>query len=64
VNRIESQSNLYTDMVVSHLRSQIVAMHNVLETIERTHNYEDDYIAESIKTVETELRRLRKYIEA
>ena len=51
------------DMITSHLRSQIVALHNVLETIERTHVCEDDYIRETMRTAENEIRRLRKYME-
>ena len=63
MNRTVNPSSLYLDMITSHLRSQIVALHNVLETIERTHVCEDDYIRETMKTAENEIRRLRKYME-
>ena len=63
MSRLDQQSRPYLDMVASHLRSQIVVLHNTLETIERTHDYEEDYIIESFKTVENELRRLRKFID-
>jgi len=53
----------YLEMVVSHIRGQIVLLESVLETIERTHSYDGDYIRESIKTAESELRRLRKLID-
>ena len=52
----------YMDLVVSHLRLQITSLNNVLETVERTNSYEDEYIQESMKTVEHELHRLRKFI--
>ncbi len=60
-NRLNTTSP-YLDMVVSHLRLQITSLNSVLETVERTHTYEDEYIRESIKTVEKELHRLRKFI--
>ena len=62
IPRLGTQASPYLDMVVSHLRSQIVALHTTLETIERTRDYEDEYIRESIKTVERELHRLRKFV--
>ena len=52
----------YMDMVVSHLRLQIASLNNVLETVERMHSYEDEYVQESMKTVEHELHCLRKFI--
>ena len=64
MGRLRSSSTQYLDMIVSQLRSQIVTMHNILELIERTHSYEDDYIISSIKMVEIELRRLRSFINS
>ena len=55
-------SNLYLDMVVSHLREQVITLHKILESVERSHSYDDEFINESIKSVESELRRLRKLI--
>jgi len=52
------------DMVASHLRAQIVTLHNVLESMERHSSYREEYIIESIKSAENELRRLRKSIES
>lgn len=63
-NRLVNKESPYLDLVASHLRSQIVMLNNVLETIERNHNYEDDYISESIRTVEQGLRRLRRFVNA
>ena len=62
MNQLANKESPYLDLVASYLRSQIVMLHNVLETIERNHNYEDDYIYESIRAVEQELRRLRRFV--
>ena len=61
MNRLVNSSP-YVDVVASHLRSQIVTLHNILETIERTADYQDEYIQTSLKTVEKELNRLRKFV--
>ncbi len=61
INRLPSTP--FLEMVVSHIRGQIVLLESVLVTIERTHNYDGDYIKESIRTAETELRRLRRLID-
>lgn len=55
-------NGLYMDLVTSHLRRQITDLNSVLDTVERTNNYQDDFVQESIKTVERELHRLRKFI--
>ena len=55
-------SSPYLEMVVSHLKEQLSKLQMVVEAIERNHGYEEDYIHESIKSVESELRRLRKLI--
>jgi hypothetical protein len=62
MNRLVNKESPYLDLVASHLRSQIMTMNSVLETIERNHSYEDDYIRESLRTVEQELRRLRRFV--
>jgi len=64
VNRFDKASSPLIDKVASNLRTQIINLHNILETIERTHQYEDGFIVESLKESETELRRLRKFIES
>ena len=55
---------IYLDLVVSQLRSGIVKLSHVLVTIEGMHDYHDDYIKETLKTVETEIKRIRKFIDA
>lgn len=64
MNRLYNPSGGYQDLIASHLRSQIVALHHVLEMIERTTSYQDDYIISSIRTVENDLRRIRNIIES
>jgi hypothetical protein len=61
-SRLVNKGSPYLDLVAYHLRSQIMMMTSMLETIERNHSYEDDYIRESIRTVEQELRRLRRFV--
>lgn len=51
------------DRIASHLRSQIIVLHNVLGMIEHLNCYESNHISSSIKTVERELRRLRHIVK-
>ena len=60
--RIIYESNRYLEMITSQLRSQIVILSDVLQTIERTHRYDDEYIEQSLRSVEIEINRLRKTI--
>jgi hypothetical protein len=62
MSQLSPVPNQYLDMVVSHLRLQITALNQVLETMEQTHTYADEYIRLTIKSVEIELNRLRKDI--
>jgi hypothetical protein len=55
-------AGLYMDLVMSHLRRQINELNAIVDNVERTSDYKDDYVQESIKTVERELHRLRKFI--
>ena len=54
---------IYLDLVVSWLRSEVARLIHVLKTIEDTGDYHDEFINESIKTVESGLRRIRKFIQ-
>lgn len=56
--------NIYLDFVASWLRSQVAELSRALMMIEETHDYHNDSINESLRTVESELRRIRKFIEA
>lgn len=64
MNWLTKPKKLYLDMVVSWLRSEIAKLSHVLMTIEDAQNYHNDFLIETIKTTETELRRIRKFIEA
>lgn len=64
MNRFEKSSSPMIDKVASNLRTQIINLHNILDSIERTHQYEDGYIRESLRESENELRRLRKFLES
>ena len=58
-----SDNNLFGQFL-SWLRSEIAKLTHVLTIIEETHDYNDEYIHESIKAAETGLRRIRKFIDA
>jgi len=60
-SRMPSNTNL--DLVVSHLREQVTRLHKTVESIERQSNCQEEHISQSIKSVESELRRLRKLID-
>ncbi|MCA9404457.1 MAG: hypothetical protein KC897_11785 [Candidatus Omnitrophica bacterium] len=64
MQRFDYSSGPYVDRVASDLRTQIINLHNILETIERTRRYTDDFILQSLKQTEGDLRRLRKFIES
>ena len=48
------------DFVASHLRSQLNRLQNVLDNIEEENKVECDFAAQSLKEVETGLRKIRK----
>ena len=56
-------SNLYKDVVGNYLRAQISTLNRVLESVE-SQTYEADYVHETLKSVEVQIRRLRKFIDA
>jgi len=64
LNWLTKPQRIYIDLVVSWLRSEIARLNNTLETIERTQDYNDEYVKESIKIATIEMRRIRKFINA
>ena len=58
---VRTMSSLQKDFVASSLRSQVAALHDVLETIEDSDQCGDVCVTESIKRVEKELRRVRRF---
>lgn len=63
MNRFQQAASPEIDKVASNIRTQIINLHTVLETIERTHYYGDSFTIEALKEAENELRRLRKFIQ-
>lgn len=57
-------NKIYLELVISWLRTEIERLSGVLATIERTQNYHEDYIFESIKSTEVAIRQIRKFIDA
>ena len=57
---VKTMSSLQKDFIASFLRSQVVALQRVLETIENSERSENVYAMESIKRVDKELHRFRK----
>ncbi len=58
---VKSQK-IYLELIVSWLRSEIAKLTHILETIEQTDDYHSEFVNESLKSAEVELRRLRKFI--
>ena len=63
VNRIPFENNLELDFIVTHLRAQASSLHNVVDTIERTHHYQNDYVRETLKIIEAEIKKLKRFID-
>ena len=57
---MNTMSGLRKDYVASYLRSQVGSLSAVLDQIENSNCKEDDFVRESLKRVEMQLRRLRK----
>ena len=52
------------ELVSKWIKSEIVRLEEIFNTIEKTHNYYDDYVQESIKKSELDIRQIRKFIES
>ncbi len=60
---MQTKTSLHKDYVASFLKAQLVTLGQVLDNIEHFNASEQDYTVESLKRVETEVRRLRKFLE-
>ncbi|MCK4917350.1 MAG: hypothetical protein KAS51_03970 [Candidatus Omnitrophica bacterium] len=60
MNNVKMMSSLQKDFVASFLRSQLVSLRGVLETIENSGRIEGSYVKEFLNRVEKELRQARK----
>ena len=58
---VKSQK-IYLELICSWLRSEIAKLTHILEAIEQTDDYQSEFIVNSLKLSEGEIRRLRKFI--
>jgi glutamine amidotransferase-like uncharacterized protein len=56
-------SGIHMDYVVSYLRAQLGTINGVLQCIENTNGMEVSYIKESLKRVESDIKKVRKVFE-
>jgi len=61
---VKTMSSLQSDFVASSLRSQLVTLQNILNDIESSQSIEDVYVEGSLRRVEKELCRLRKFFSS
>ena len=57
---MQSMSMMRKDFVASYLRSQLNRLQDVLDNIEEESKVECDFATDSLKEVETSLRKIRK----
>jgi len=61
---MKTMSSLQSDFVASSLRSQLVTLQNILNDIESSQRVEDVYVEGSLRRVEKELCRLRRFFNS
>ncbi len=61
---VKTMSSLQSGFVASSLRSQLVTLQNILSHIESSQKIEDVYVEESLRRVEKELCRLRRFFSS
>ena len=61
---VKTMSSLQSDFVASFLRSQLITLQNILNDIESAQGIEDVYVEGSLRRVEKELCRLRKFFSS
>ena len=52
------------ELVSKWIRSEIIRLKEILNTIEKNNNYHDAYVQESMKKSELDIRQIRKFIES
>ena len=57
-------SGLHKDFFASHIRSQIDILKLVLLNIENSESFEFEYVAESLRKVESDVHRVRNFLKA
>lgn len=63
MNRIFQPSNVETDFLVARLRTQVDNLCEVIVSVEADLIGSDSRIYESIKAIESELKKTRKYVQ-
>ncbi|MCA9408525.1 MAG: hypothetical protein KC733_07540 [Candidatus Omnitrophica bacterium] len=60
---LEQNTGQDFDLVASRLRSQIRELSRLINTIEQSNIFERSYFCQSLKTIEQEIRIIRKSLE-
>ena len=60
---MEDMSTLHKDYLASGLRSQVGTLCQLLDSIENKHDAEYGYALESLRRVESDLRKIRNFLE-
>jgi uncharacterized protein YnzC (UPF0291/DUF896 family) len=58
-----TMTSLRKDYIASHLRAQVNALKSVLDALECSDDFDNDYTDESLKRVEINLRGMRKSLQ-
>ncbi len=58
---VRTMSSLQSDFVASSIRSQLGTLQNILNDIESSQRVEDVYVEGSLRRVEKELYRLKRF---
>ena len=61
---VKTMSSLQSDFVASSLRSQLVTLQSILNDIESSQSIKGVYVEGSLRRVEKELCRLRKFFSS
>jgi hypothetical protein len=53
-------SNIRVDYIANYIRKQLHNLRHILDNIEKDEKFDCDYTQESIKDIETNLRKIRR----
>jgi hypothetical protein len=59
---VRNVSGLHMDYTVSCLKAQLCTINSVLQNIEMSNSPETGYIKESLKRVETDIKKIRRFL--
>jgi hypothetical protein len=60
---METMSNMRKDFIASYLRSQVNKLTGLLSNMEEQISYNNDHLEETLKEIEINLRRIRKFFK-